>query len=387
MRIALDLTALLPQPTGVDVFMIRLVQALARLDGPFEYTVYVNRGDAERLGSLPDHFRVRVGSLRSRAVRLAFQQVALPASSYLHRFDVVHSPSFFCPLWRGAARHVLTIHDLTSFTRPGMHTRVRGSLAYRTGVHWSARRADAVMVPSRYVAEQFAQVLPDVDAGKVVVVPEGVGPEFRPAVPGSGAGTLARLGVRGPYILCVSTVGMRKGIDVLLAAYERLLAKGCPEQLVLAGKPGTYYAALLERIRSPALRGQVVLTGYVAKEDLPPLYAGARLFVYPSREEGFGLPPLEAMASGVPTIASDGSSLRENLAGAAELTPPEDVAALADAMERCLREPRRRERLVAAGVERAARFTWERTAQSMAALYARLASAPGAGGRRASSQR
>jgi glycosyltransferase involved in cell wall biosynthesis len=129
----------------------------------------------------------------------------------------------------------------------------------------------------------------------------------------------------------------------------------------------------LKQVESPELRGKVHLPGYIPQEELPWLYAGAKMFVYPSLQEGFGFPPLEAMACGVPTVSSLSSSLAENLRGAAELVPPEDIGALTDAMRRLLQDESLRAKRKAQGLERAAKYRWEETARQTVNCYLTVA--------------
>jgi alpha-1,3-rhamnosyl/mannosyltransferase len=177
-----------------------------------------------------------------------------------------------------------------------------------------------------------------------------------------------------PYILYVGTIEPRKNLPCLVESYRQLIAKGdIREHLILAGRQGWDYQALLAQVNSPALRGRVLLPGYVPQGDLPWLYAGARLFVYPSLQEGFGFPPLEAMACGVPTIASLSSSLAENLRGAAELVPPDDGEALTAAMRRLLEDEQLHAQYRTLGLARAAQFRWEETARQTLNCYKALA--------------
>jgi alpha-1,3-rhamnosyl/mannosyltransferase len=145
------------------------------------------------------------------------------------------------------------------------------------------------------------------------------------------------------------------------------------EHLVLAGPLGWDYDEIVALANASA--GRVHLSGFVSEEDLPALIASARLFVYPSLREGFGFPPLEAMACGVPVVATRTSSLSENLEGAAELVPIDDVGALRDAMHRALHDESLRMRLRARGLERASRFTWQETARAQARVYRELLAA------------
>lgn len=198
----------------------------------------------------------------------------------------------------------------------------------------------------------------------------GIGEEFRLCDPVSVREVVARLKLPQPYILYVGTLEPRKNLPALVESYRRLVEAGAiKERLVLAGKLGWGYEALLEQIRVPALRGRVHLAGYVDQKDLPAVYAGARLFVYPSLHEGFGFPPLEAMACGVPVISTRSSSLAENLEGAAELVAPGDISGLADAMQRLLADHTLRAKRQGQGLEQARQYRWEQTARETVKSY------------------
>jgi glycosyltransferase involved in cell wall biosynthesis len=282
----------------------------------------------------------------------------------------VHSPAFIMPLYRGGAGHLLTVHDMTSFLIPGYHPRSRRGRMYEAAVCGSIRRADLVSVPSNAVRDDVLRLLPHVPPQRIRAIPCGVDRAFAPRTVGEVEPVLARLGIRWPYILFVGTLDPRKNLPRLVEAYTRLVDRGgTAEHLVLAGQFGWSVKELLDRLRQPTLLDRVHILGYVAEGDLPYVYAGARLFAYPSLLEGFGFPPLEAMACGVPVVASDSSSLRDNLAGAADLVPPEDVDALAAAIERMLTDEAWRAERVAAGIERAAKFSWDAFARATVACY------------------
>ena len=370
-RFALDLTALLPEVTGVDRYMIQLVLHLGKVDTRNQYRVYVNWEDRERFwGLLPGNFRVVPLSFRPRPARLLFQQVLLPIVAEYWDADVVHSPSFIMPMVRGRRRHVLTIHDMTSFTLPRHHISLRRSLAYRQLLLWSIRRAHVITVPSRSSREDVLHWVPDVPRSKVRVIPAGIGEEFRVYPHEAIRKTLERLGLPASYILYVGTLEPRKNLELLVQGYKRLVTMGkTKEQLVLAGRRGWGYDNLLKEIESPELRNRVHVVGYVDQKDLPLLYGGASLFVYPSFQEGFGFPPLEAMACGVPTISSQGSSLGENLEGAAKLVSPHDLESLVEAMHELLSSKTIRKHYQQEGLVRASNFRWEETALQTLRCY------------------
>ncbi len=371
MRVTIDLTAFIPQMTGVDTYLKQLVASLAKVDRTNQYRIYHNHEDRRLFADdLPENFSHTSLSARPRLLRLLSQQVILPVAASGWKADVVHSPSFIMPYLRGSARHVLTVHDMTSFSHPHCHIALRRSRLYRRVVLDSLRRADVVVVPSQATRQAILEFLPDLQPDRIRVTVLGIGEEFRLCDPVSVREVVARLKLPQPYILYVGTLEPRKNLPVLVESYRRLVEAGAiKEHLVLAGKLGWGYEALLEQIRVPDLRGRVHLVGYVDQKDLPAVYAGARLFVYPSLHEGFGFPPLEAMACGVPVISTRSSSLAENLEGVAELVEPNDLVALADAMQRLLTDDTLRTKRQGQGLEQARQYRWEQTARETVKSY------------------
>jgi len=375
MRIAIDITALLPQMTGVDNYITQLVWHLAKLDERNEYKIYHNHEDRRMFaGRLPRNFSLTAISLRPRPIRLFAQQVLLPVVTRRWKANIVHSPSFIMPYMRGAARHVLTVHDMTSFSHPQCHIALRRSLLYRRMVLVSLRRTDAVIVHSGATRQAILGYLPDLPPDRIHVTVPGIGEEFRPRDPAWVQEVVTRLTLPQPYILYVGTLEPRKNLPMLLESYRRLLEAGAiKEHLVLAGKVGWKQEALLKQMQAPALRGKVHLVGYVEQQDLPAVYSGARLFVYPSLHEGFGFPPLEAMACGIPTISSQGSSLGENLEGAAKLVSPYDLESLIKAMHELLNDEASWKHYRQEGLVRASKFRWEETARQTLRGYQEVA--------------
>jgi glycosyltransferase involved in cell wall biosynthesis len=370
MRVGIDITALTARHTGVDRYLVNLVTHLALIPEDVRYHVFINREDRPLFrGKLPPNFVLWALCLRPRLFRLLFQQVLLPIAALLLRLDVVHSPSFIMPMVRGRARHLVTLHDLTTITMPGLHIPLRRSRLFSFAILRSIRKADLICVPSETVRREIDARLDGTGADKVRIVRYGVDGRFTPIA--ADRAILARLGVAFPYVLYVGTIEPRKNLARLVRAFLDLVERrGAPEHLVLAGPLGWDYDDVLEL--ASAHGDRVHLPGFVPDDDLPALIAGARLFVYPSLGEGFGFPPLEAMKCGVPVVATRTSALTENLLGAAELVPADDDEALRDAMEKALHDDALRARLRARGLERAARFTWQATARAQLAAYREL---------------
>jgi glycosyltransferase involved in cell wall biosynthesis len=372
-RVAIDLTALLPVRTGVDRYLTELVTHLGRIDSTTQYSLYLNLADRSEFDRLPRNFVIHGWCARPRAVRFAFQQFVLPVACAASSTDVLHSPAFLMPICRGRVRHLVTVHDMTFFTMPEVHGRLHRSAAFRRLVRDSIRRADLINVPSAATREALLTQVAGLQADRIRITPLGVSTDYAPGAADDVARATRRLGLPDHYMLYVGTITPRKHLDLLVRSYRELLRSGnWPEHLVLAGAPGEAMPALDSLLRDPALQGRVHLTGFVPETDLPWVYRGARLFVYPSFGEGFGLPPLEAMACGVPVISMAHTSLRENLEGAADLVAPDDIDALTSALRRLLTDETWRARRRADGLDRAQRFRWDMTARKVLACYEEL---------------
>jgi alpha-1,3-rhamnosyl/mannosyltransferase len=265
--------------------------------------------------------------------------------------DLLHLPAAVGP-WRAPLPFVVTFNDVLALEHPGWFSRAN-ALQQRLAVRRLAHGAARVIVPSTWTADRLVAVT-GAARQKIRVVPYGVDPHFTPGKPDPSA--LARLGVDGPYVLAVGTLQPRKGLDALADACD-----GIDRRLVVAGARGWHDDAILAR-----LQGNATITGRVSDEDLVTLLRGADALVYASAHEGFGYPPLEAMACGTPVVAVRRSSVPEITGGAAELAEPEG---LGPALRRVLGDRGVRDELRARGVERARELTWERCAAATVDVY------------------
>jgi len=354
LRVLLDGTALLGPRTGIGRYTAGLMAELAtRADVDLTVTGFTARGQRALRAAVPDGVRVRGGPVPARGLRAAWQRGGWPPVELLAgNADVLHAPNFVLPPARRAAG-VVTIHDLAFLDRPGELAPANRDLPGL--VRSAARRAAAVCSPSRAVAGDIVHRL-DVPADRVVVTPLGVDPGwFRAAPPTDELRDELRLPQR--YLLFVGTTQPRKGLDVLLDAHQAELDL---PPLVLAGPAGWG--------PPPATSSRVHTVGYLEEEVLRSVIAGATALVLPSRDEGFGLPLIEAMAAGTPVVCSNLPPLREVAGGHATLVPPGDVAALAAALVTVSgsgSDP--------AGTARrrahAARFTWAACAEATVSAY------------------
>jgi glycosyltransferase involved in cell wall biosynthesis len=293
----------------------------------------------------PGRYRV-ISPPQALAHRLGhlWEQVALPVAA--SGCELIYSPANLAPLISN--RSVVVIHDAAALRHPEAYSETYVRFQ-RTVLPAIARRARLVLTVSEFSKHELVEVL-EVQTDRIAVVPEGVGERFRPDL--DAAAVRSRYRLSGPYALVVGTVSARKNLGVLRRAADALRSRGV--ELVLAGSDRGYLRAAPAPIRR---------LGYVPDELLPALYAGAVALAMPSRYEGFGLPCLEAMACGTPVVAAAAGALPETVGEAALLVEPGDSAAFAAALVTAACDPRERDRLIDAGVRRAASFTWQRTAE------------------------
>jgi glycosyltransferase involved in cell wall biosynthesis len=290
---------------------------------------------------------------------------------------VLHSPHYTTTAVVGGWRRVVTFHDVTFFLLPERYPPLRVAY-FRAASRAGARLCDMAIAVSKTVkadVEQHLRLPPE----RVRAVPLAAAPCYRPL---DDAATLAaaraKYGLPERFILNVGALEPGKNQATLLRAFHRLKGQTLRHTLVIAGPPAWRYERLLRLVDTLGLRDAVRFLGYVPVEDLVALYNLADLFVFPSLYEGFGLPPLEAMACGLPVVASTAPALREVLDGAALLVQPQDVDGLAEAMAAALRDPSVSVGLRDAGLQRAGLFSWERTARETAAVYREAVAGRGA---------
>jgi len=356
-------------PGGIGTYIRNLVPAMARQDPALDIRLFHARFDHEGpperwirdfwVEELPEPIR----TLYPRWDLLG--RPALPPS--LQGAEIVHAtnPAAIPPAGSGQ-RLVVTVHDLAFEYYPGMFPRAWRYM-YRLGLRAAVARADAIVTPSRNTAEDLLSRT-RVDPARLHVVPLAASIGLGSA---DADATLARLKVREPYVLFVGTLEPRKNVVRLIRAYRRVAATGLPHALVLAGPLGWRHDALMREIALSG-PGDIVMTGAVSEGDLDALYRAADAFVYPSLYEGFGLPVIEAMVRGIPTVASNTSAVPE-VAGDSTLgVNPRSVREIAQAIESVLTDLDLAERLAMRSRRQAERFSWEETARLTLQVYERV---------------
>ena len=376
MRVALDGQPLLTPLAGVGHYTRQLVHALARADASHHYYVMAPRPLRALTRAQvplvefpePNVEPVILGwwtTMRARVERRLGRDPEMNRGADPPG-DIFHATNHTFPFRLRTVRTVLTIHDLTLLLFPEWHPADRVAVMGRA-LAPSAARADCIVTPSQHTRNDLLNLLP-VKPERVVVIPGGIDRSFKPQAAEEVATRLAPLGLRaGDYLLFLGTIEPRKNLARLLQAVELAGPKIGP--LVLAGGRGWNNAAIRAAIARLARDGRIRDLGYVADDLRPVLHAGARAFVYPSLYEGFGLPPLEAMACGTPVLTSNVSSLPEVMGDAALYVDPLDVSALAEALTRLWDDESLRADLRARGLARAPEFSWDRTARLTIEVY------------------
>lgn len=378
MRIAIDYTPAANQVAGIGRYTRCLVQALADIDSENEYVLFYafsgRHRPAWRFADRPN-FVDKAVSISDRTLAILWHRLGLPLPINLivGKVAAFHATDFVLPPLRNSAG-IVTVHDLSFILFPDHAD--SGLVSYlERAVPPSIRRARLILADSENTRNDIICLL-DADPDKVEVLHAGVEKRFAPMEGEERLGAVRRKHkLAWPFILTVGTVERRKNLARLVHAYARLRARRqVDHKLVIAGRRGWLYEDVFAAVAKLGLEEHVVFLGFVGDADLPALYNSADLFVYPSLYEGFGLPPLEAMACGVPVVASNTSSLPEVLGDAYLAVSPTDVEGLAGAIGRALDEATLREDLRRKGLERAAHFSWEATARRLLDLYQRTVS-------------
>jgi glycosyltransferase involved in cell wall biosynthesis len=368
LRVAVDATPLLGPRTGVGVFTAELLAHLPLGQvAPVAYaTSWRGRGQLATL--VPSGVEVASRPQAARPLRMLWRRADLPPIEWwTGPVDVVHGPNYVVPPSRHAAQ-VMTIHDLTFHHHPEMST--ADTLQYPDLIDRALRRGAWVHTESHFVAGEIIDAF-GADPERVVVVPLGVS-----ALPEADPDRGRQLAGSQRYVVAVGTVEPRKDLPLLIDAFEGLAAGEPDLRLVIAGPDGWGAEALADRIARSEHRSRIVRLGWVSDEDRSALVRGAAALAYPSRYEGFGLPPLEAMSVGTPVVATAVGALPEVLGQAALLVPPRDSDALAAALSSLLAGGDEHGRSVERGREQAARYSWAACADGLVELYRQAAEHP-----------
>ncbi len=355
---------------GVSGYIQQLLSHLWAVAPADRWTVYAPPGVSRALIDAPPPVTLRVSRLPTTnpLARIVWEQAVAPPVLLRDRPDALLCPLNVAPLLAPCPT-VVTVHDL-AFLRFRLHQPAkRLYLAALTRV--SVRRAAHVITVSEFTRREVLDLL-GVPPAKVTAIPNGRDPRFQPVDESTLAAFRARMRLPPRFLLFVGTLEPRKNVPTLLRAYARVKER-LRLPLVIGGGKGWLYDEIFALVRELSINDEVRFLGFVDRDDLPLLYAAATAFVYPSLYEGFGFPPLEAMASGTPVVVSDAGSLQEVVGDAGMIVPARDVDALAESLVRVTHDDAWRAELRARGLRRARQFCWEDAAAATVDILRQVA--------------
>jgi len=367
MLIAIDASTISTQG-GPRTYVLGLLDALFRLDRENEYLVFYN--DPVHLGRFPLAREIVLPG-RNPLARLWREHVMLPLACRREKVALLHCPKSAIPYFSPCPT-VVTLHDLIPLRHPETE-KFAARIYWNIQIPVAARKSSFIITDSEHARQEIMEDF-NVPPERIKAVMLG----FNPAMlgkrePAGAAAVRAKYGLPEGYILYVGTIQPRKNIDALIEAYATLQGRrDSMPKLVIVGRKGWLYDRLFARIAELGLTAEILFTGFVPDEELPYIYDGAKLFAYLSFFEGFGLPPLEAMACGVPVITSNTTSLPEVVADAGITVAPGDAVAVVEAIGRLLDDPEYAALLGRRGRERARLFSWDAAARETLAIYRRV---------------
>jgi len=380
MKIGIDTTSAVMQGGGIGRYTRELVQATLAQDADHEYVLFSAPPPTGK--SLAQFFPAngqvthKIAPVSEQWLYRIWYRARLPISvqRFTGKLDLFHSPDFVLPPTGGDIPTLLTVHDLSFVHFPEVYPQVLVNYLNKV-VPWSVERATHILADS-VATKQDLMAIWQVPDEKVSVLYSGVSAAFERE---EDAGRITAVRQKynlgdSPYLLSVGTVQPRKNYQMLIQAFAPIAAK-FPHNLYIAGGKGWLYDEMMAEIEKQGLTDRVRFIGFVDDEDLSTLYSGADLYVFPSIYEGFGLPMLEAMACGVPVIASDVSSLPEVGEGTAVMLPPHNLTKWTQTIDNILESPEQQKQMISAGYQQIQKFSWGKSASQLLAIYQAIVSA------------
>lgn len=367
MKIAINGLFLSQKNTGGSRYLLDVVNGL-KIGRGEEYFLYASNDIYRRRIVTNDSVKMRDCGLvhASRPLRLIWENLYFSSALRAEKVDLLHAAAFTLP-YNISCRSVITIFDLTFFTMPHVHE--KSKVAYfRKMIPPTLNRADKIIAISQQTKNDIIKLFNIADE-KVEIIHIGVGMRFKPVARDDGFNRMRKKhGLPESYILFVGTIEPRKNLCNLIRAYSEMQKRGFPHSLVIVGKRGWGYKEIFNVIRKLKVKS-IIFTDFVDDADMPFIYNGADVFVYPSFYEGFGIPVVEAMACGVPVVTSNVSSMAEIAEGAAALVDPYQAEQISAAIERILEDKAYARTLVAQGLSRAAMFSQEKMVSMTQGVY------------------
>ncbi len=366
MRIAIDATVLPEKLGGAGVYVLNLISALSKIDRENEYFIFVEKRNIKKF-NLANNFRLLGVRDMPRSLRLIWEQIVFPFLLKRYKIRILHSPRYTTSWLRFGWKSVVTFHDMLFLLFPQKHNILK-RFFYCWMLPIAAKKAERIIAVSSSTKKDIMKLL-NISSEKIRVIYLGIGSLYHPLEKKEVEDFRRKEEIFGSFILYVGTLKKRKNVLNIIRAYKKIKEKGIKEKLVIVGNKSGEYQNIYKAVKRSKLEKDVFFSGYVDEALLPFYYNSAFLFIYPSLYEGFGLPILEAMASGTPVITSNVSSLPEVVGDAAILVNPNNIEEMAEMMQKVLTNQKLREKMREKGLKRAKLFSWERCARETLNLY------------------
>lgn len=355
------------QRTGIDNYLYNIVEEMIKAGKARDISLIHYKKTEDPIYDETNEVIIKKMSLLTNLL-------GIPYSINKAKIDILHVPAHYhnqtAPFFLNKnLKKILTIHDLTPLLFPETHMRMTVML-WNSTLKLIKDRVDAIITDSMNTKNDCIKHL-NIPEDKIKVVPLAADTQYKPLsnIEKVKKELKIKFNLKMPFILCVGTLEKRKNLPTLFEAFSKLKNNGVKHKLVIVGMKGWKYGEIFETLSKLNLNDDVIFTGYIPDEDLVKFYNAADLFVYPSLYEGFGLPPLEAMACGTPVITSNTSSLPEVVGNAGLMVDPYDFDALADKMYQILTDDGLRNMLSKKSLHRAKMFSWEKTARETWKVY------------------
>lgn len=377
MRIGIDARFYGPQAKGLGRYSEKLIQYLAGLDKKNQYVIFLTKNNFSDFISTSPNFKKVEADYRWYTLA---EQIHMPRAIAKEKIDLMHFPHFNVPLlYRG--KFIVTIHDLILTHFPTQRASTLGPLkyfikhrAYKKVISQAIKKSKKIITVSNYTKKEIIDTF-KVNPSKIEVTYEACS-DFKSTLAHIDKEKFFKeMGIFSPYILYVGNAYPHKNLELLLEAFKDVITEKIDLQLVLVGKMDYFFERLKNLVNRLKLEKKVVFPGYVTDEELKAFYQNAKLYIFPSKVEGFGLPPLEAMAQGLPVVSSSSSSLPEILGNAAYYFNPDKKEEISMAIKEVLANDKLREEMKKNGYNQVKKYNWEKLAEQTLNIYNSLESA------------
>ena len=373
MRVGINASKACDVHTGVGRYTFNLRKSILKLNGKYDCLFYEpdKTGNHIKVDGAGIQFDEPVASTQNNVLRILWEQIMLPIYSRKDRLDLFHYTDHALSLFQSTQPVIITVHDIAYIRFPDLLNKSR-QIYKKYILRESIKRASIIVADSYSTKRDIIEFF-GIDEKQIKVVHLGVESRFRPISNVKEYRLKNKLPSK--MILNVGTLEPRKNVITLMKAFKKLREKGFETyKLVIAGEKGWLYEQIFKEVEQNDLKNEIIFLGVVRDEDLPMLYNCADIFVYPSLYEGFGLPPLEAMACGIPVITSNTSSLPEVVGNAGIMVGPCDDNSLCEAMYKVLKDEELRCHMSKKGLKRAKLFSWEKATKEILEVYEELLS-------------